>query len=62
MVIASRNRLSNLSSDPVVAIGDTRLTRVKETKSLGVIIDENLNWGPHIKAISKKVSKGLGAF
>ena len=61
MAIASRNRLNNLSSDPVVTIGNMRLTRVKETKSLGVIIDENLNWGPHIKAITKKVSKGLGA-
>ena len=61
VAIASRNRLNNLSSDPVVTIGNTRLTRVKETKSLGVIIDENLSWGPHIKAITKKVSKGLGA-
>ena len=61
VAIASRNRLNNLSSDPVVTIGNARLTRVKETKSLGVIIDENLNWGPHIKAITKKVSKGLGA-
>ena len=61
VAIASRNRLNNLSSDPIVTIGNTRLTRVKETKSLGVIIDENFNWGPHIKAITKKVSKGLGA-
>ena len=60
------NRLSlNVVKSEYVAIAsrnsNTRLTRVKESKSLGLIIDENLNWGPHIKDITKKFSKGLGA-
>ena len=32
-----------------------------ESKSLGLIIDENLSWKAHIHEISKKVSSGIGA-
>ena len=31
------------------------------SKSLGLIIDENLSWKAHIHEISKKVSSGIGA-
>ena len=34
---------------------------MRKTKSLGVIIDEKLDWKEQIDAISKKVSKGTGA-
>jgi len=35
--------------------------RVNFTKSLGVLIDENLTWNNHINAISKKISSGIGS-
>ncbi len=35
------------------------IERVTETKFLGVIIDENLNWKPHIKYLQSKVSKTI---
>lgn len=33
------------------------IERVKETKFLGVIIDENLNWKPQIKHLQSKILK-----
>ena len=38
----------------------TRIQEVKETKFLGVIIDNKLKWSAHIKYISKKIAKGIG--
>ena len=34
---------------------------VNETNFLGVIIDDKLNWKPHIRYICTKVAKGFGA-
>ena len=33
---------------------------VSKTKSLGILIDDNLNWNPQIDNISMKGSKGTG--
>ena len=40
--------------------GGNRISEVNETKFLGVIIDDKLNWSPHITYISKKIAKGIG--
>ena len=37
------------------------LNRVNFTKSLGVLIDENLTWSNHINAITKKISSDIGS-
>ena len=42
-------------------VGDIPIKRVKETKALGVYIDEYLSWNKHIEIISKKISSGIGA-
>ena len=36
------------------------ITRVSETKFLGVIIDDKLNWKAHISYISGKISRAIG--
>ena len=41
-------------------INGNRISEVNETKFLGVIIDNKLNWSPHIMHISKKIAKGIG--
>ena len=41
-------------------INGSRISEVNETKFLGVIIDNKLNWSPHIMYISKKIAKGIG--
>ena len=36
------------------------INQVKETKFLGVMVDNKLSWASHINYISKKISKGIG--
>ena len=38
-----------------------KITRVAESKSLGVYIDETLSWKKHMKELSKKIASGIGA-
>ena len=54
MLIGIRQKLNNVSVIPGLEINGTQLIRVSFTKSLGVIIDDNLTWSNHINAISKK--------
>ena len=43
-----------------IVINQTRIQEVKETKFLGVIIDNKLKWSAHISYISKKISESIG--
>ena len=43
-----------------IILNDTHLERVKYTKFLGVLINENLKWKEHINYISSKVSRATG--
>ena len=61
MLIGSRRRLSTITVSPTLAINDFRVTQVATAKSLGVTIDDNLDWGSHMEKIIKKVSSGIGA-
>ena len=60
MLIGSWQRLAGIDSEPIINIGEKNLRRVSKTKSLGIFIDENLNWNDQIDNISKKASKGIG--
>ena len=59
MIIGSKKRLSRLTSNPAINVGNLEIKRVKTTKSLGLMIDESLNWSAHVELISKKVTSGL---
>ena len=61
MLIGSRQKLNSLSAYPALEINGTQLNRVNFTKSLGVLIDENLTWSNHINAITKKISSSIGS-
>ena len=61
MLTGSRQRLSTVTVSPTLAINDFRVTQVATAKSLGVTIDDNLDWGSHMEKIIKKVSSGIGA-
>ena len=43
-----------------VYMNKQEISEVEATKSLGVIIDNRLNWKHHIDSISNKVSKNIG--
>ena len=52
---------SNIRSREIkISVDGQPLNRVSETKFLGVIIDENLNWTPHINHISSKLRRNIG--
>ena len=54
MLIGSQFKLSQIISDFTMKVNNTPLERVIEHKSLGVQLDESLNWRPHTNTISKK--------
>ena len=53
MLIGSRQRLSTVTVSPTLAINDFRVTQVATAKSLGVTIDDNLDWGSHMEKSNK---------
>ena len=59
MIIGSNKRLRKINTDPIIKLGDNDLKRVKDTKSLGVMIDETLTWDAHVNLITKKVNKSM---
>ena len=55
MLFTNRQRPESISLN----IDDNNITEISETKFLGVIVDNQLNWKAHIKHISNKVSKSV---
>ena len=62
MIISSRQKLQSLNDYTInINVGGVQINQTNQSKSLGLIIDENLWWKAHIHEISKKVSSGIGA-
>ena len=59
MIIGSKKRLGLVTCDPIINAGNLKINRVETTKSLGLMIDESLNWSAHVDHIFKKVASGL---
>ena len=55
MLITNRKRPASISLN----INNNVITENTETKFLGVIVDNQLNWNAHIKHISHKMSKSV---
>ena len=55
MLFTNRDRPETIS----ININGQTINEVTETKFLGVILDNKLNWNAHIKYISKKISKSV---
>ena len=60
MLIGSRQRLSQIDTEPIWSIESESIKRVSSTKTLGVIVDECITWKDHIDKVAKKASKGIG--
>jgi len=52
---------STLTESLRFAINDFQVSQVTTAKSLGVTIDERLDWSGHIEKITKKVASGIAA-
>ena len=59
MLIASKYRLKNIHRNPQLKINSKSISRVNKSKSVGVMVDENLTWSEHINTIAKKVSSAI---
>ena len=61
MVISSRHKLQSLNDYTMnIHIDGVPIKQSNQSKSLRLIIDENLSWKAHIHETSKKVSSGIG--
>ena len=56
MLIASRQKLSQFTESPSLTINENAIEQVTSAKSLGVYVDQNINWECHIENISKKIA------
>ena len=62
MIISSRQKLQSLNDYTInINVGGVQISQTNQSKSLGLIIDENLSWKALIHEISKKVSSSIGA-
>ena len=61
MLMGSRQRLSTLTDSSTITINDNQVSQVTTTKTLGVTIDNKLDWSSHIDKLAKKVASGIGA-
>ena len=61
MLIASRQKLSQFTESPSLTINEIAIEQVTSAKSLGVYVDQNINWECHIENISEKIACAIGA-
>ena len=61
MLIGSRQRLAKLPLEPNICIGSDPIKRVRDTKILGMYIDESLTWSKHIEEIAKTITAEISA-
>ena len=58
-LIGSRHKTNNIDTQRGVKIDNQMIKKVKNTKVLGVQLDENLSWEKHVNHISSKISSGI---
>ena len=61
MFIGHPNRTNKLTEQEELKLNGSEIKRVKKTKSLGIITDQELNWEEQFKAIKAKVRGGLAS-
>ena len=61
MFMGHPNRTNKITEQEKLKLSGSEIKRVKKTKSLGVIINQGLNWEDQFKAIKAKVRGGLAS-
>ena len=60
MLVGSRQRLSQVSADPVLSMRTEGIKRILSIKTLGVVLDECITWRNHVDKLAKKAGKVIG--
>ncbi len=60
MVIGTSYQTRLVVHDTPIILDGCKLTRVNSAKFLGITIDDNITWKPHIDNVSKICSKNIG--
>ena len=58
--VPSNKNIDNVQDDLNLMLNNVVIEKVSETKFLGVIIDDKLSWGPHIKNLATKLRSCTG--
>ena len=62
LLIGSNQMLKSISNHQTnISIAENQIKQVSDSKTLGIIVDENLNWKNNTNNICKKITSGLGA-
>ena len=59
MIIGSKPKLKDIDETISITIVGEEIYRSPYVKSLGFVIDQNLDWQDHVQAVIKKTSSGL---
>ena len=59
MIIGSKPKLKDIDETISITIVREEIYRSPYVKSLGFVIDQNLDWQDHVQAVIKKTSSGL---
>ena len=58
MILTTRQKRQLLHSPSAhLSVGNQQITEVSDHKVLGITIDNNLTWGPHIRDLCKTTAK-----
>ena len=60
MVISLKQKLTNIVRAPEIKLDGTGIKSVKQSKTLGIIVDNQHLWKKQIDGILFKVSNGIG--
>ena len=64
LMIGGSKRLNDLEEEggvePLFNVGEETVSIIKQTKHLGVMVDQHLNWKEQVSTIKKKASRGIG--
>ena len=61
VLIGHPRKVNKLDVSEPLMLNNAEIKRAKKTKSLGVIVDEMLNWEQHFKVVKGKVGAGLSS-
>ena len=61
VIIGHSRKLNTLNTSNPLTINGTDIKRVTKTKSLGIVVDENLSWDEQYNTLKGKIYGGLSS-